>query len=263
MGNFRAGLASYIGSALWWLCDKLWGDAIFAAIKPYIPDSVIKGVPLANIVNLVISYAPAILLFVLGTSFFLAGRRELRRAEASNSQARPIAPPVAVTEPVPAPATPKRKTHDYDIPHKLSAIDQAVEILKDNSDFERPIDESMRAAGNAIVEIKQDREKHIGRLNDLRRSFIENGRRISEIQTRNVQYGDIASMLEQGYQTSVFDAFRDYVDALTRIVDPNANHMEFWIAPYIDRFRIGITAAGAWRTIALRKLRDLRRELSE
>jgi hypothetical protein len=69
MGFAWRGLASFIGSALWWLVDRLHGDAIFERVRPMIP-SWISDPALEQI----ITWGPAIALVLLGSYFFRQAR---------------------------------------------------------------------------------------------------------------------------------------------------------------------------------------------
>ena len=76
MGKIWGGLASYIGSALWWLTDKIWGDKLFALVEPMIPEWAVQGVPLSDILRSALAYGPPIALLIVGSVFFLSGRRQ-------------------------------------------------------------------------------------------------------------------------------------------------------------------------------------------
>jgi hypothetical protein len=80
MGKLWTALASYCGSALWWLCDKIWGDRIFAILKPMIPDWAVQGVPLAEILRQAQTWVPPIILVLIGTALFVSQRRRLMAA---------------------------------------------------------------------------------------------------------------------------------------------------------------------------------------
>jgi hypothetical protein len=77
MDKLKAGFASYIGSAFWWLCDKLWGDRLFSVVKPMIPDWAVAGVTLTETLRYAQTWVPPVLLFVLGTVFFVGERRRV------------------------------------------------------------------------------------------------------------------------------------------------------------------------------------------
>jgi hypothetical protein len=81
MGSFTKSLLSLVLSALFWLGDRIWGDRVFAAIKPMIPDWIIAGVRLDAIADVAFSYLPPLGLAALGIYFFISGNRHLRRIE--------------------------------------------------------------------------------------------------------------------------------------------------------------------------------------
>jgi hypothetical protein len=63
-------------SGLWWLLDRLYGDKVFAVVRPMIPDWVVVGVPLSVIADKAISYGPPVLLFALAIYLLRRGSRE-------------------------------------------------------------------------------------------------------------------------------------------------------------------------------------------
>jgi hypothetical protein len=77
MEKLKTGLASYLGSAAWWVCDKIWGDRLFAIVKPMLPDVAINGVPLADVARFGLSYGPPFALVLIGTILFISGRRQI------------------------------------------------------------------------------------------------------------------------------------------------------------------------------------------
>ena len=85
------GVLSFIGAAIWWLVDRLWGDAIFAAIRPMIPNWAIDP-PVAAWIEGTISYGPPLALVILGSYFFLSGRRQIQIQRAAQSELQPGKP---------------------------------------------------------------------------------------------------------------------------------------------------------------------------
>ena len=84
MSKALGGLASFLGSATLWLCDKIWGDTIFSWVKPMIPERVVAGVQLNGLVGSIISYAPPAALAALGFYLFWSTlRRDKRLAVAA------------------------------------------------------------------------------------------------------------------------------------------------------------------------------------
>jgi hypothetical protein len=75
MRSFLKGAASYLGSAIWWITDKLWGDQLFKWARPMIPDWLAYPA-LEDVTRWAIAYGPPLGLFALGTFFFLRNRKE-------------------------------------------------------------------------------------------------------------------------------------------------------------------------------------------
>src|SRR5258706_4096448 len=101
MGKISTAFASYCGSALWWLCDKIWRDQIFAVIKPMIPDWVIHGVPLAEIVRQTQTWGPPAILVLIGTTLFLSQRRQLIAIGKATLSVREVVTPLKSSRPLP------------------------------------------------------------------------------------------------------------------------------------------------------------------
>lgn len=79
MRKLVVGLLSWVGAGVWWIVDRLWGDAVFAAVRPMIPDwlaDASQAWPLA--MDWAVSYGPPAALFALGGYFFWTGRRAIR-----------------------------------------------------------------------------------------------------------------------------------------------------------------------------------------
>lgn len=70
MRGIVKGAASYIGSALWWITQQLYGDAILKWLQPMIPAWAIHPT-LADWVWWAISFGPPLLLVLIGTYFFV------------------------------------------------------------------------------------------------------------------------------------------------------------------------------------------------
>jgi hypothetical protein len=99
-------------------------------------------------------------------------------------------------------------------------------------------------------------------LNETRRRFSDNARRLSAIQQRYGKFRDINDLLNQTYQSKLFEECQKFVTALQNTDDPPSPKIEFFINPYIDQFREGLAAIGGWRTNTLRQLQDLRKTIS-
>lgn len=81
MWNLKTALASYFGSAFWWLCDKIWGDRIFSVLKPMIPDWVIGGITMSDALRAAQTWVPFIGLIVIGTVLYWRGMRLARTSQ--------------------------------------------------------------------------------------------------------------------------------------------------------------------------------------
>lgn len=78
MRALAKGMASFIGAALWWILDRLYGDRIYAVVQPIIPNWAFNP-PLAEILGWVVSFGPPFILVLLGMYFFLSGKNQIRQ----------------------------------------------------------------------------------------------------------------------------------------------------------------------------------------
>src|SRR5947199_6757106 len=76
---------SAVGAALWWLADKLWGDRVFAWLRPMIPTWMAEPV-VSDWIESALSYGPFVALILLAIYFFWTGKRESRQPTTENWQ---------------------------------------------------------------------------------------------------------------------------------------------------------------------------------
>ena len=100
--RFRKAFWSCTAAALWWLLDRLYGDAIFAWLKPSMPDW-LTDPPIWSWLDFAASYVPPAILVALGLFFYLSGRRQI--ANLANgplagvgAPSGPVLPPVTVLQ---------------------------------------------------------------------------------------------------------------------------------------------------------------------
>jgi hypothetical protein len=76
VSNFRRAAASFLGAAFWWFVDKMWGDRVFAALKPHLPEWHIWTMSLDEWLRLAFAYGPLAVLVALGVFFLRESRRK-------------------------------------------------------------------------------------------------------------------------------------------------------------------------------------------
>jgi hypothetical protein len=74
------GLISWILAAVYWLADRVWGDRIFAAVKPLIPNS-LANPPLDTALPILQTYGPPLALACLGAYFFWRAGKNQKQVE--------------------------------------------------------------------------------------------------------------------------------------------------------------------------------------
>jgi len=67
--------ASLVGAVVWWFVDKMWGDRVFSALKPHLPEWHLWAMSFEELLRLAVSYAPLLALVALAAFFFREGRR--------------------------------------------------------------------------------------------------------------------------------------------------------------------------------------------
>lgn len=84
------GFFSWVTAGVWWLFDRLYGDAIFEWLRPMIPDWAASPT-LDRALSLGLSFGPPIILFALGAFFLWRGWRKVTRSP-GESEARSTQP---------------------------------------------------------------------------------------------------------------------------------------------------------------------------
>lgn len=147
---------------------------------------------------------------------------------------------------------------------KLPIIDEAIELLKHNGDFEQPIDDAGRLHDAVVPQLKAGhRDELLKRLDSLRERFIANSQRIGAIYVKTESiHGDISAILVQPYQNALIEGIYELSGALKKLDNPVPTNVEYWIKPALDKFKEGIHGVGRWRGTALFQLFDLRKKLT-
>jgi hypothetical protein len=79
------GLVSILLAAFWWVAERLWGDKLFAAIQPYIPERVANAVP-TDVIEVFVSFGVPLLLITPGGYLFLSVWRRIQLENPVRSQ---------------------------------------------------------------------------------------------------------------------------------------------------------------------------------
>jgi hypothetical protein len=160
-------------------------------------------------------------------------------------------------------ASESRMVADYQAALKLPIIDEAISVLNHNAVFEQPIDDAGKFIVSIVPELKAGRrDELVARLNELRQRFVANNQRIGTlyVQIESI-HEDIATLLVQPYSDALMEGIYELSEALTKLDNPAASNLEYWIKPPLDKFKAGVSGVGAWRGTTLFALFDLRKKL--
>jgi hypothetical protein len=187
-----------------------------------------------------------------------AVQNELARARQSTAppatrsgQAQPEVPPI-----------PEVTTAPYDIPLKIAAIDEARKILKE--DVQNTLNEGFSVFDQGMTQLrKHDRRPLLNGLQEFRQSSGKVWRKIEDLRKDNDRFEDIHSILTQTYRES----FEQGVDRLTGAIGnlgdpPYKLDLDFFLEPFIQKFRDGMSNWGKWMHTTDAKLVEARKKLS-
>jgi hypothetical protein len=236
---FFLGIASFLTGAGWWWLKDVSPSSLRSAV------SAVAGSPVSWFV---------VIMWMLGFTLFLHRRDIIRGGGhvATKTSTKP-AMPSAFVESVSDDDDFDRRvmaqwepTHAYDVPIKLSVIDEATKFLNEefvifcsDADYvSRMWDTYINNESAGLLEI------HLGNLKDESCRLFH---KIESIRLKNQRYDDISGILSQDYNVALLGSLEAMKDAVAMSKDHmNAGWLISTIMPMAKKFREAVVETGCW-----------------
>lgn len=197
-------------------------------------------------------------------------RREVSPARISEGQWSATAQAVNVAE---VPASPPQigepekrqwaKTSDYDLPIKLGVIDQLLDIIGANKDFELAAQESKTLIRNWEKRILDSGvNSYIDDLLARHKKCVGVIDKVVRIRAENERYEDIYTMIAATKSANIIPAMNKLLRALKALGPQPGTQFAFLIRPFVEDLEVAIKEFGNWRFEAEKALMMRRKELS-
>lgn len=155
------------------------------------------------------------------------------------------------------------KTSDYDLPFKLRAIDELLDIVGSEKEFEIAARKGELLARHWKKHFAGGgSKKFLSDLEDYRVECAAILGKISKIRTDNEKYEDVWTILTSHGKASMTQPLRDFMEAIRNLGEPPSGNFDFFITPYAADLGDKIKRFGRWRFEVEKALLARRKELS-
>ena len=276
--RFRKAFWSCTAAALWWLLDRLYGDAIFAWLKPSMPDW-LTDPPIWSWLDFAASYVPPAILVALGLFFYLSGRRQI--ANLANgplagvgAPSGPVLPPVTVLQHDSQPFTAPRG-----LPEPVKQIPATDKERLDLALYETfdaiaklampPYNDARYLTGNwetKLIDASARREL-FAEIRAIRAKYVKFAQRMHHIVFNDYYYyiDELRDgVLRGGAYPEIAGALDKLQTAIQAVPEPpvELNTVRL-ITPQVKEFDRSVEAAGRWFHETQELIRRKRTELSQ
>lgn len=175
------------------------------------------------------------------------------------------APSEAARNPQPEGSTGSQwpNTSDYDLPIKLKVIDELLDIVGSEKQWEQLFRKGDRMAMHWKKHFEEDGPKKFETDLEAYRQECETMlQKIGRIRQDNERYQDIWTITGIKHNSSITKELRDFMEAIRNVGDPPSGNFDFFITPFANRLRDDLKEFGKWRFKLEKALFERRKQLS-